>query len=1532
MCIAASVARGGVWGCCGRYGDWLAIRTGAHILMVTVLMSRVRRHFPLPSHFVSVCERVCVCVCVRVRARVFSYLPFTLLSPVALLHVRTCALSLSLSLLWFALPPSSYRSYIIITLYLHHPSHLCVRDGGGSGDDHTRDGLRVCACVPLCISLQPSRCSPPNATSEGIPHRKGRVALRVHPHLSHLLSPSAANMTSLPPPPPPLLPPKCCLQPLITYLKWGRPVMRSAAAAAAPPSTIAVGAALLPMNDLRTGMAPAALPRDHDPQSTRPAATSPSPPMPTCRRLSYNSAKTGSSSRSRTRASPSSVASSHSCVHPPSQQQSQKLQHFWQKPVPIAEVATTTASLRSTTAAARATVIAADTCAIRHDSPLAARSRSPSIRIGSAASPCLPEAPPFAATVAVAASAICAVACSTKSGSGDTAALSHMPTDGRRGGATTAVGSGSTSPPSATIAQAVTATVIVKHRAPVRAKGPSLLSQPSLSSAAVSPHAAAPRPLPARHHSTGTITLASSGLPVAQPQPQRAAPPPQRRRSRSASSGVCGAGTNPNNVYFQPAPTLRNVGAGDPSPFSAGQLAMPRRSPQWPAVAPALTVAATTTRTVQQRAPPVQLVRPAELHRSATMVTRVAAAAQDLLQPPHRSKLTRTLSVTSVQQRRRTPSTGSFDGGSDSARNTEPVAPVSLFTRRASVSSLGAVAEAPVGRSIAPTASRRPRLSTASGPHSTYTARGAKSGGSPAGHIAPWSPNNSATDFVAASNNTAEESALLRKDVVRSSSAPAHKQRHARSSSRTSSAVPGNLTSQASRTADGCGALAAAPPLLVRSASVSSAHQRQPHTSTDNPVGVVATAASGPATVSTSFVRTSLVPRRSQSRNGTSGTARSGATGKNALTSLGTAAVSMTARVPNVNIDVTARRANPGATRPTIDSTAGAGDPCSRPLASTEAGLRRLASRKPRDGGSKNTVSASQSSMIEMEESKAFLQEFQRMNERELALFGTLLATVASEQQKHCDLGIAGGAALGADKADDIHMISNAAGDRAAGITPSTGVVVSAEDVTVWACKRAVSLPIHQQQRQSKLEQTSGMPPPTATPGKPEAVAPSHLHADDELIVLVRRSHSCTASLHAPPSSSMSGSEAQQLQTDQLTQRTDGTKGQDDAHLVASPPAAVRPPPHQQQQQGIVVDTAAGSRSRCNATALHRASRSPSPAPPPLVNTAHGKENDLQTLLFNSASSTSVPASSLPTPTCAQAHPGTTRVPQQQQQQVGMLASACTDMSGSGGLRPRAETYVNTSANRIAAGAAWKSTVEAMSTSTRTVRKELPFSTGAAAATAGTVRRGMVRDGPSSAAAAAGRIRGGGQRRCSANNGKDASPSPPEQQRQCNAEGYANIIRRYIPNGLEESRDGNDIDGCDTNLKEGGVPFDEDPHSAGTSASSLSRAASEASAPLAALKKAKEMAAELAAAARTKTIAADKYSAAMMPTPFLSPSIFSFADSPTSGSASMGRASGVATPLGRGTEISGVRVTAAQLQLLIDGSRSQANYARYQPL
>ncbi|CAJ1016617.1 hypothetical protein, conserved [Leishmania lindenbergi] len=1391
-----------------------------------------------------------------------------------------------------------------------------------------------CSCVDECPSASPfsdpSRCSPPNATSEGIPHRKRRAALRVHPHLSHLLSPSAANMTSLPPPPPPLLPPKCCLQPLITYLKRGRPVMRSAAAAA-PPSTIAVGAALLPMNDLRTGMAPAALPRDHDPQSTRPAATSPSPPMPTCRRLSYNSAKTGSSSRSHTRASPSSVASSHSCVHPPSQQQSQKLQHFWQKPVPVAEVTTTTASLRSTTAAARATVIAADTCAIRHDSPLVARSRSPSIRIGSAASPCSPEAPPFAATVAVAASATCAVACSTKSGSGDTAPLSHVPTDGRRGGATTAVGNGSTSPPSATIAQAVTATVIVKHRTPVRAKGPSLLSLPSLSSTAVSPHAAAPRPLPARHHSAGTTTLASSGLPVAQPQPQRAAPPPQRRRSRSASSGVCGAGTNPNNVYFQPAPTLRNVGAGGPSPFSAGQLAMPRRSPQWPAVAPALTVAATTTRTVQQRAPPVQLVRPAELHRSATMVTRVAAAAQDRLQPPHRSKLTRTLSVTSVQQRRRTPSTGSFDGGSDSARNTEPVASASLFTRHASVSSLGAVAEAPVGRSIAPTASRRPRLSTASGPLSTYTTRGARSGGSPAGYIEPWSSDNGAPDFVAASNNTtAEESALLRKDVVRSSSAPAHKQRHARSSSRTSSAVPGNLTSQAPRTADGCGALAAAPPLLVRSASVSSAHQRRPHTSTDNPVGVVATAASGPATVSTSFVRTSLVPRRSQSRNGTSGTTRSGATGKNALTSLGTAAVSMTARAPNVNIDVTARRANPGATRPTIDSTAGAGDPCSRPLASTEAGLRRLASRKPRDGGSKNTVSASQSSMIEMEESKAFLQEFQRMNERELALFGTLLATVASEQQKHCDLGIAGGAALGADKADDTPLISNAAGDRAAGIAPSTGVVVSAEDVTVWACKRAVSLPIHQQQGQSKLEQTSGMPPPTTTPGKPEAVAPPHLHADDELIVLVRRSHSCTASLHAPPSSSMSGSEAQQLQTDQLTQRTDGTKGQDDAHLVASPHAAVRPPPHQQQQQGIVVDTAAGSRSRCSATALHRASRSPSPAPPPLVNTAHGKENDLQTLLFNSASSTSVPASSLPTPTCAQAHPGTTRVPQQQQQ-VGMLASACTDMSGSGGLRPRAETDVNTSANRTAAGAAWKSTEEAMSTSTRTVRKELPSSTGAAAATAGTVRRGMVRDGPSSAAAAAGRIRGGGRRRCGANNGKDTSPSPPEQQRQCNAEGYADIIRRYISNGLEESHDGNGIDGCDNNLKEGGVPFDEDPHSAGASASSLSRAASEASAPLAALKRAKEMAAELAAAARTKTIAADKYSAAMRPTPFLSPSIFSFADSPTSGSASTGRASG-GYATGAATEISGVRVTAAQLQLLIDGSRSQANYARYQPL
>lgn len=1359
-------------------------------------------------------------------------------------------------------------------------------------------------------------------------------------------------------------------------------------AAAAPP-TITVGAALLPMNDSRAGVVLAAPPQGHYQRQARPAATSPSPPLSTCRRLSYDSSKTGSNSRSRTRASPPSVASSHSFSHTLSDQ---RKQHFWQKRVSVTEVATVTASRHSTVAAARSGVaVASDACAKRDDSSPVAGARSPSIRIGSAALPSSPEtttsssvvdaraqvtsepggaavaagareqpsrkaAAAAAGTVAV---AISAGAVEASDGNEDVSLFSRVHTHDTRSSKTTTASGGSASPPSITAVTAAPAAVATKHETPARANGPSSPSVPSPLFATVSPRAAAPRPLPTRRRSAGPTTPGINGLPVAQPQPQRAAPPPQPRRSRSASSGLRGAETNPNSVCFQPAPTLRNVGIGGPSPFAAEQLAMPRRPQPRRAVTPIGDGAsgagyAPSRQTIAKlAAPPLQLVRPADLYRSATTATGTAtagvggpasttmaasilpgaAAAQDRLQLPRRSRLTRTPSATSVQQRRRTPSAGSLGGVGGSARKAGPVAPSSPLKRRGSVSSHSDDVASPVGGSAACAASRRPRSSTPSGPFSVYTTRGASGARSPLPHSEPLSSGDGAPSLVAASSGTNTGRAAPRKSAVRSGSAPVHQRRRASSSSRTSSAVTGSVTNQAPRIADGLGAPAAAPSSLVRSSSVASLHQQRSHPATTTiPDSNTAAAASTSVAEWASSMTTSSAPRRSS------------AAGKSVRSSLHTAAASATARAPSIATASTARRPNAGATRPTINSAAGAGGPRMRPVVSTTAGAaapaatsratgpRHLADRKPRGDDSSNTVPVSQASMISMEESKAFLQDFQRMNDRELALFGTLLATVASGQQNRRSFGITGNPIPSADKADATRLVGNTAGDGEAGIAPPTGVVASAEDVTVWTWKRAFSVPSDHQHP----EQTSDMPPPT-TPGEPALVAQPALHANEELIVLVRRSRSHSTSLHAPPQSSTSGSEAPppqqqqqrqarpQLQPDQLTHRADGTEEKGGGHVAASPHAFVRSPPHhpyyQHQARCTVTDTAAGDRGSSGPVALHRASQSPSPTPPSAAFARGGKENGQQARSLHSASSSPAPAS--PPSTAAGA-----RV-LQQQQQMGTSASARADRSGSGKLRPREATDINTSANHTAAGAARKVAAGTMATSTRTPHEAPPSSIGAAAATARAVGRGAVRNRPSSSAA--GRVRGSSRRRCGANDGAHTPSCPQEHPRQLSVESYTDIMRCYSPKRLEGLHDGNGGSGRDANLKEERMSIDEGPRAAGASASSLSSAVSEAAAPLAALKRAKELAAELAAAARARTVSADKPSAAMIPASVTSPATFSSADSPTSGSVSMGRASG-GDVAPAASEISGVRVTAAQLQLLISSARSQANYARYQQL
>ncbi|KAG5507776.1 hypothetical protein JIQ42_08065 [Leishmania sp. Namibia] len=1289
--------------------------------------------------------------------------------------------------------------------------------------------------------------------------------------------------------------------------------MQSAASSSARP-TIVIGAALLPANDSRAEMALAALPRSRYQQTARPAATSPSPPMSTCRRLSYDSAMMSSSSPSRTPASPLSTASSRSRSCPLSQQP----QHFWQKLAPITEATTTTVSRRSTAAVGRAGVATTDTCVQLHDSSPVARAHSPSTSIGSAAAPSSPEVAPSAA--------VAAGAHEQRLPEAPTAAAVTVATslDACAGGGGNE--GGEARPPTAmTVLQVTTAAVAMQCRASARSNGSS-----SPSAAAASPNAAAPRPLPARRQSAKATTPPSNCMLIVQPQPQRAAPPPQPRRSRSANSGVRGAGTHTNSVCFQPVPTLRSVGTGGPSPFSAEQLAMPRRPPPRLAVVTAgdgvswtgcvqresttATVAATTMTAAHQRAPHVQLVRPADLCRSAaiaaggsgTASTAMAmaasllpgaAAAQDRLQLPHRSRLVRTPSATAAQQRRRTPSAGGLGGGG-SARNAASSTP---RKRRASTSPPGVAAEALVEGSTTRLAPRRPRSSTPSGTFSVYTTRGASSGRSSLGRSERLIPDDGATGDAAA----------LRKGAARSSSAPVHRQRRASSRSRISNAAPGSVSSRALRVSNGLGAPVVAPPSLVRSASVTSVHQRRPRV-TNTPVSTASTRSPASTAELAGFVRTSSVPRRSRSRGGTSATARSITSAQSALNPLLAAAPSMTARVPNTSTASAVRRVNAGSTRPTTSTAGSAGGPRVRPVlsmgtraaaaaaaaaapaaTSSVSRLRRLADRKLRDGGSSNTVWASESSMISMKESKAFLEEFQRMNERELALFGTLLATVATEQQKRSGHGITGNAALNADKADATRLAGNAAGGRDAGLAPPTGAIMSAEDVTVWACKRTTSPPSHHQQRQQQASDV----PQRKTPGEPAVVTPPASHPDEELIVLVRPSRSRSTGPHVPPVASTSGSEARQ-QPNQLAQRAERDEEKGNGHVPATSHAFARSPPHgqyyQQQPQYIGTGTAAGGRSSGDGAVLPRASRSPSPAPLPPVSAAHRKENDQQAPSLSSVSRSPIPGFPLWAPAGA-------RGPQQQQ--PGVFANARAYMSVSGGLRPREPTAVNTSANCTAAGAARKLSVVAMA--------------------AGTVVRGTVPDRPSSRATS--RIRRSGRRRCSANDGTDTSLSPPEEQWRRSVKSYTDIIRSYTPNRLEGSHDGNSGNDCGANVKQSGVRLDEEPDVGDASALSPSSAVSEAAAPLTALKRAKEMAAEMAAAARAKTLAAEKLSTEMTATSSFPPSAIT-ADSPTRGSASGDCTAAAAT------EICSVRVTAAQLQLLIESSRSQANYARYRQL
>ncbi|KAK7198380.1 hypothetical protein NESM_000797400 [Novymonas esmeraldas] len=1089
-----------------------------------------------------------------------------------------------------------------------------------------------------------------------------------------------------------------------------------------------------------------------------PPVLAPSPPMSTCRRLSYDSVVSGRCSRSRTRGSSSvsSPARSHSRSTPPPAQQptpppAQQQRHFWQTHAPVTEVS---ATVETVTTVARTTDDAVD-------------GRSPSVDHGAAAAAMKARAqalvmyrrklaaPAYdhASSRAVVAAEVCEV---SDDGRGVEVATDSVVAASHDGGA------GESSP---------------------------------------SPPAASPPP---RRRVSAVRCSSDGGGPARQPH---------RTRSASSSGGVGGAGGS-------------GVGVGGPSPFAVEQLALPRRRPhlsQWTSNTTGGATKDAAQQLLQQRAPPVQLVGPADRRRGAAAAGGVgvggvattstalaashlpgAAATQDRLQQQQhqqRSRLTRTLSAASAstahsQQRHRAPSAGAHRG----ARS--PSASRALTTGGSGSDSASTQEQGSDRRGSHPRL--RQRSSTPSGGVAVYTTRGAScSGRSPRARGPPASPTHAdpASDAPAVM--------MTRRGVVRSSSAPVsrHATSRAGGTSGSSGAVPVSTPRVAVARVGAPPQVSATPREHVRTASVASVrhHRYQPDTSAD-------TGPVPPPAIS------SLVQRRSRSRDTGGRSVQRGVVEHS--TGVSAAAPLLHTARPVMHAGAGGPRARP------VVSTTSAGAPTATATAvtttTTAAVTRRATARLPRHGGvsgggggGHHTISATPASMISMEESKAFLQDFQRLNQRELALFDTLLATVAAEQQQH-QRG-AGGAAASPAAASPASASFPAGDARHPAAAAAAAPVSSVDEVSVWTCKRdaaaaasaAVASDDGGARRTGLHRHANGV---CALPLPATGESPAALADDEELVVVVRRSRSRSA-----PS--------------------------------AGPPAGTRPD--------------AGLPSRCvGVDAVAPEPRSPSPVPIPPA----------------SVGSTASP-NARPPP----GHDGTPHVRT-------TTAAAATR----GGLRPRAAADVNAASNVPAASC---------------VRKAPPMSAAAACG----ARRGA--NALSRAAGAAVDV---------------AVAERPARQRSVTS--YAEMKPSVSPDGAAGRRGG----GCrrshspesDSHAETGGGAVAA---CAVTPPSSSSVSPADAAAPpLAALKRVKERAAQQAAAAARVKAAAAAAAAATVSTSASSASVFSCAGSPVRCSPSADRGcTGAGSAV---VDVSGVRVTAAQLQLLIDGSRSHANLQRYAPL
>lgn len=568
-----------------------------------------------------------------------------------------------------------------------------------------------------------------------------------------------------------------------------------------------------------------------------------------------------------------------------------------------------------------------------------------------------------------------------------------------------------------------------------------------------------------------------------------------------------------------------------------------------------------------------------------------------------------------------------------------------------------------------------------------------------------------------------------------------------------------------------------------------------------------------------------------------------------------------------------------------------------------------------------NTVSAAASSMITMEESKEFLQEFQRMNQRELALFGTLLATVANERQQ-CQQK------QGEDQpstATTHHAtIESSVGDELQGTQAEKGadaasiVVQSAAEVSVWTCRRpSLEQPEHG---------VAPLRPPPAHADlsmQPEVTTtqPTDAEATAEVVVLVRRSCS-----RVSPSKTPSPSRRLDL----------------DSHEKAPPsPRSPSPTPSAPTNHGK-------SRAEESRESHHR-----------LNGEAAGSDVDSN---GSPSSLTSPPPRSENVPgtfthTHVNASPASTAKP--------YAIKKGTTGAGVGGLQPRNANDANMKAVAVVVGGAegrrGNSTVGPLSHKHPISRKSDVAMLTKNASSAG----GAAVDGKSVGNAArqrpsmsmhSSRSRRRQRRRCGGGVGGDdgndargdnvrcAATSEPRQRSvtsYTDMRSYSRSEGRLDENNRQSFY--HSLGNADFVMREYSPEDGEGYADADTDAAAVVKEAPPP--PLAALRRAKELAAEQAVALAQRQRERQQQQQFMRESgeldtdalaSYASPSMFSSCGSP-SGS-SMGRPSSALNCGGGGGgtvvagEVAEVRMSAAQLQLLIDGSRSRQNWERYQQL